>query len=111
MEIAPIIVNIVIAISVMFLSYLYKKYYPKKINGNMGYRTRRSMISEKNWLLANGYYSRLVFNYTRLLPVVQVVLYMVFGPYIALAGFLALWIVVLFWGIYKTERVLKREGG
>ena len=38
---------------ILGIGYLFKKHYPKDINGLIGYRTRRSMMNMDTWSFAN----------------------------------------------------------
>ncbi|MDE0471780.1 MAG: SdpI family protein, partial [Ekhidna sp.] len=67
--------NITLITMIISIAFLFKKCYPKEINPMVGYRTRRSMKSQKAWTIANSYSSDLLFRHTLILPIIQVMLY------------------------------------
>lgn len=105
----PDILNIVCAALLLVLSYLFKRYVPSEINELYGYRSRRSMASQENWDLANKYFTRTMWRGAWVLVGVQAGLYVFFGPHVALIGLLALWVVLLLWLMWSTERRLRQK--
>lgn len=107
MEAVPNTMNIVFVLMFITIAFIFKNNYPKDINSLVGYRTKGSMGSEKNWLFANKFSSDLLFKCTLVLPIVQVLLYMIFGSLVALIGMLSLFVLTLFAVIFITEKKIK----
>lgn len=108
METVSNIMNIVFVLMFISIAFMFKNYYPKDINSLVGYRTKRSIASEKNWLFANKFSSNLLFKCTLVLPIVQVLLYLIFGSLVALIGMLSLWVLMLFAVILITEKKMMK---
>ena len=104
------IMNITLVVIFISIAFLFKKYYPKEINPMVGYRTRKSMKSQKAWAIANSYSSDLLFRHTLILPIIQVMLYFIFGGLVALLGMLGTHILILINTIIQTESFLKKNG-
>ncbi len=102
------IFNFLLLVSIVGISYAFKRNYPKEINDVVGYRTKRSMKSQANWLEANKYSSSLIFKISWIAAGCQLVLYISFGGQVSLFVTVGLWILLLLWVIFKTERRLKR---
>lgn len=111
MHLTAAILNVVIIAVFISISFLFKIYYPKEINSLIGYRTKRSMASQENRLLANRYASGLLFKCSLVLIPVSLFLYFLFDSEIALFGVLASFIALLIYTIIKTERKLKQQEG
>lgn len=109
MEIATDIMNISFTLMFISIAYLFKKSYPKEMNSMIGYRTKNAMRSQENWIRANAFSSRLLFKYTLMLPVVQIVLYFIFGSQAALLGMLGLWLLLLLITLFQTEKMLGKQ--
>ena len=92
------------------VSFLFRKFQPKEINGFFGYRTARSMGSQAAWNFANHYSAQLLFRCAWAVFLFQFVLYLIFEAAIALLCFVGLWIACLFLTILRTEVMLKRHG-
>lgn len=108
METALLIFNIILMMSCVSISYLFKEHYPKDINSLIGYRTRRSMASKEAWLFANKHSSALLFNYSIITTGVQVVVFVLMGSKPAILSALSIWVLFLFTTIIQTEIKLKR---
>lgn len=92
------------------ISFLFRKFQPKEINGLIGYRTARSMRSQAAWDFANHYSAQFLFRCSLAMFLFQFVLYPVFEAETALLCLIVLWIACLFFTILRTERMLKRHG-
>ena len=55
--------DIIIPLMMIILGYLFYRHPPKTINYILGYRTRRSMSSQKNWNFANKRMGQLWFKW------------------------------------------------
>ena len=53
------ICNIILPLIFILCGWYLKKYYPKKINSAVGYRTKRAMKNEDTWKFANEYCGKL----------------------------------------------------
>jgi uncharacterized membrane protein len=104
-----ILLNVLQAITVVAISYFFKKNYPKEINAFMGYRTKRSMSSPEAWILANSYSSQILFNYSVIAVILQLFLNLFLAPSVALVWTVAVWIFFLFLTIFQTEVELKKS--
>lgn len=89
------------------ISFLFKRFQPKEINGFIGYRTQRSMRSQEAWNFANHYSAQLLFRYALIAFLLQFVVYLVVEPETALLCLVGLWIACLLSTILRTERMLK----
>ncbi|MBC6400193.1 MAG: SdpI family protein [Ekhidna sp.] len=104
------IMNITFIAMFISIAFLFKKYYLKEINPMAGYKTKKSMKSRKVWTMANSYSSDLLFRHTIILPVIQIMLYFIYGGLVALLGMLGIWILMLISTIIQTESFLKKSG-
>jgi hypothetical protein len=107
---AFLLLNIFLGVTIISISYFFKKYYPKGINAFMGYRTKRSMSSPEAWLLANKYSSQMLFDFAITTVILQGILNFLQPPGIALACTAVFWIMALFLTIFLTEVKLKKAG-
>jgi uncharacterized membrane protein len=104
-----IILNIILGLSIISISYLFKKFRPKEINDFMGYRTKRSMASQEAWEFANKYSAGLLFKCSVFAAIAQVVFNFIFTREIALLLTVGVWITVLICTIIKTEIELRKK--
>lgn len=109
MQLLLTIFNIIFIVTTVLVAWLYKKHYPKEINDIIGYRTKRSMASKEQWLFANEYCSRLIFNLAMATCVLQLTLYVLVSEKVALLTSIAFWISCLLVAIILTERELKKK--
>lgn len=58
----------------IIIGYIMYRFPPKKINYFIGYRTRKSMKSKKNWDFANKFCAKLWFNTGLVMLVITIVL-------------------------------------
>ncbi len=95
----------------LVLSFIYKRFPPKKINYIYGYRTPRSMRSIEAWHCANQYCSSAFIIISALTCLVQVILYSLMGggegPVLWSSGFLVVGLTAV---IPLTEIHLKKNG-
>lgn len=66
------IFDLIIPLMMIILGHLFCKHPPKTINYILGYRTRRSMSSQENWLFANKRMGQLWFKWGLVLIVIVV---------------------------------------
>jgi hypothetical protein len=104
-----IILNILFALSMLGISYTFKKFYPREINIFVGYRTRRSMASAEAWNIANKYASELLFSASMAVALIQVILNFIVVAHHALIISAGLWLAFLILTIIQTELKLKRR--
>jgi uncharacterized membrane protein len=104
-----IISGFLISLLNLVISFLFRKFRPKEINGFVGYRTPRSMRSQAAWDFANSYSGKLSWQCALGLFAFQFVLYPVFESEVALHIFLGTWIGCLLFIILRTEYVLKKK--
>ncbi len=93
--------------SCISISYLFKKNYPTDINSIIGYRTKRSMSSKESWIFANKYSSNLLFKYSIITVIIQIVLFTILGGKVAILSAASLWIILLLTTLWQTEVKLK----
>ena len=67
--------NIVLVVFFILIALWLKANYPKEINRITGYRTKRSMPSRENWLLANKFASQTMFKLSFALIPLSLLLY------------------------------------
>lgn len=94
----------------LILSYLFKRFPPKKINHLYGYRTPRSMQSQEAWNCANQYFTNAFTVVALATCLVQILAYaLIEGDHSILwaAGFLILGVIAT---IPLTEMHLKSKG-
>lgn len=101
--------NIIFIVTTLSISWLLKKYYPKEINDFIGYRTKRSMSSQEQWLFANEYCSRLLFKMAIATCTFQIVIYALVNAKIAVLTSVVLWMTCLIVAIIVTEIKLKNK--
>lgn len=92
------------------LSFIFKRFTPKKINPIYGYRTPRSMRSQEAWDCANRYCTHAFFIVSALTCVVQVITYSLMPSAQAImwsSGFLVVGLIAV---IPLTEMHLKKKG-
>lgn len=53
-----LICTLLIPAVMLFFGYRWKKHVPTKVNHLYGYRSKRSMSSEKAWLFAHRYFAK-----------------------------------------------------
>lgn len=109
MKTALIIFNILFPISCISISCLFKKQYPKNINPLIGYRTRRSMASQEAWLFSNKYSSALLFKYSIITVIIQVIAFILIGSKFAITCALTSWVLLIFTALVQTELKLKKR--
>lgn len=90
------------------------KHPPKKINGDIGYRTKRSMKNEDTWKFAHNYCGRLWWKIGLIMLVPSVIAFVPFynssTDRIGLAGLIlcSVQCVIMIVSIFPTEIALKR---
>ncbi len=75
----------------------------------IGYRTKRSMASRESWVFANKYSSNLLFKYSIITAIIQIVLFVFFGGKVAILSAASLWIILLLTTLLQTEIKLKKN--
>lgn len=110
-----IVLNTVTALVLLLLSFAFRKYRPKDINGLYGYRTARSMKSQQAWDFAQDYSSAFMvklfagyFIWQLVLTVIGVMFLSDYTDAVAIAGNLTI-VPLLVIMIVKTEKELKRK--
>lgn len=94
----------------LIIALLIKRFPPRKINAFYGYRTRRSMQSQKAWDEANAYSSRGLIVVAVCLSFIQLITYFLLGfetSFLVCSGVL---VIGLFAMMFFTERHLKTKG-
>jgi uncharacterized membrane protein len=104
-----IVMNILLGLLAISISYLFSKFYPKEINPFAGYRTKRSMASQEAWEFANEYSSKLLFKCSIILVITQLPLTLFLTGKIALFLAAGIWITILIYTIVKTESKLRNK--
>jgi uncharacterized membrane protein len=105
-----ILLHLLVGPLLLVLSFLYKKFPPKKINQFYGYRTSRSMKSQEAWDCANLYSAHAFIVIAILTCMVQAIAYLVIqGDQSILwaAGFLTIGVIAI---MPITEMHLKNKG-
>lgn len=107
------IVNILsLSVPILLISFLYYKFPPKSSNAFYGYRTGRSMSSEKMWVEGNKYASKLMLKLSLIQFILSIILIIISISSKAFYG-VGFWIATIFLMInlfiliVKTERHLK----
>jgi uncharacterized membrane protein len=109
MNLLPFLGNVLFMITTPLLAYAFRKFFPKEINPIIGYRTKRSMASQKAWLEANRYAANLLVRYSLLILLLQVTLLFFFNPRISLLSAIGLLITALIVTLIQTEIHLKKS--
>jgi uncharacterized membrane protein len=94
----------------LILSFLYKRFPPKKINHLYGYRTPRSMRSQEAWDCANQYSASALMIVSAITCLTQLIAHILIGDAKSIlwaAGFLIVGLLVT---IPLTEMYLKKRG-
>ena len=99
--------NLFLTFCILIIPILLKLYPPKRINSYYGYRTPRSMKSDKNWKLGNQIYSDYFLRFGFISAVIQYTLFFLFNESLALWVSTVLWVFSVFFPIYLTEKHLK----
>lgn len=105
-KIILVLQNPAIMISIVAVAVL-RLFPPRKINGLYGYRTKRSMQSQKKWDFAQKYSAGLGLYLMAALLAVQVLTTIVIPDSVfSRLGLIALLLIAIAFVIYKTEREL-----
>jgi uncharacterized membrane protein len=104
---APVIVHIILGISLWPVVIVYKLFPPKKINSLYGYRTRRSMKSQKMWDEGNRISANMLLWAAILTNLFQVSSYFLLSPEASILSSAAFMVLALIIMIPLTERRLK----
>jgi uncharacterized membrane protein len=104
-----LLLNIILALSILGISYAFKKFCPDKINDFVGYRTKRSMSSQEAWDLANRYSSDTLFKCAIWVVMFQLMAMFILPKVIVLLITVSIWIAVLIGTIIMTEQKLKKK--
>lgn len=91
-----IISNIFLSFCILTLALILKVYPPNKINPYYGYRTKKSMNSEKNWKIANYIFSNYFLVFCVITILIQCFVYFGFDKLWALIITSVLWIFSIF---------------
>lgn len=103
------ITNILLSAGFMLMAFLFRKFIPKERNSIYGYRTRRSMKSDRAWLLANRYSSHLMFKLAIGISIIHLGVLLFWNSPHTILVLSVLWVIMPLFVIYRTERLLKRE--
>jgi len=91
---------------VFVIAYLFP---PKSINSTYGYRSRRSMESQKNWDFSQKYSTKRMLLSTALLVLTGLLgLFVDLSEGLEVTVGILLLLIALFYPIYLTEKALKR---
>tara|TARA_B100000965_G_scaffold352176_1_gene327227 strand:+ start:649 stop:1017 length:369 start_codon:yes stop_codon:yes gene_type:complete len=92
-----------------FIFLITSIFPPKKINALYGYRTKRSMKSEKNWNFAQRYSTKKMLKSTLLLAIFGLLgLFINWNENLEVAIGISSMTFALFYPIYLTEQALKK---
>lgn len=102
--------NILIFDLVIFaIVLLFYKFYPKEINPMFGYRTKESMKSEKKWLFAQQFFSK---RWLYVIPIILITqIPLLFDKSLErylLPISIAQFLIISLYGMYVTEKALKK---
>lgn len=92
----------------LLVSYIFIKFPPKNINYFYGYRTRKSMLNEEIWKVANEYSARLMLKITLISLIFPPVLYFLY-PELNLLVTIVIHTVLLLSTLYFTEKYLSKD--
>ncbi len=104
-----LLINIVVAVSILGISYGFKRFCPGEINDFVGYRTKRSMSSQEAWDFANRYSSDTLFKCSIGVVIFQMLAMFILPQSTALLITVSIWIIVLIATIILTEQKLRRK--
>ncbi len=105
MEVARILIFICLLMTLLPLYFIYRPI--KKINGLFGYRTPRSMKSQKIWDAAQNYFPRILLKLSTANVILIVILSFLLSAPIALIIGLGTWLICFLITLMKTESYLK----
>ena len=106
--ILSILLHLLLIILIIGIPLLYRNNLPTERNRVVGYRTKRSMRSEKSWVEANQYFASLWLRMSLGVATVGVALFFLLNTEDSLVSLCALWVLSLFLQIGFTELHLKR---
>ena len=92
-----------------FFIFLFYKYPPRKINTLYGYRTIRSMKNKEIWNFANTYSTKLLFNFSLLTCIIQIIF--IYKDPNSETLLLFSWLIFILFsglGIWRTELELNK---
>jgi uncharacterized membrane protein len=105
-----LLTNLSIGPLMLILSYLYKRFPPKKINHLYGYRTPRSMRSQEAWDCANLYSANAFIIISLLTCLTQIITHTLIGDVRSILWATGFLILGLLTSILLTEIHLKNKG-
>lgn len=95
---------------ILMIGWVFKKYPSEKINQGLGYRTKRSMASEKAWKYANRLMAKIMIRGSLIIISMLIILMLTcfkFAGYIVSVSFIAC-IILVFCNIPIIEYKLKK---
>ncbi len=108
-----LVMALLLPVSMIAFGRWFEKGGPRKINGTVGYRTRRSMLSQETWVYAHRFFGRLwwILGWV-LLPISVVVMIFFWGKDVETIGWAGLGVmmvqmVFLLLPMILTERALR----
>jgi uncharacterized membrane protein len=105
-----IFIHLLIGPLMLVLSYIFKRFPPKKINHWYGYRTSRSMRSQEAWDCANLYCINAFFGISVITCFVQVITYSLLSGKASIMWSTSFLVVALIAVMLLTEIHLKKRG-
>ncbi|MCR4955629.1 MAG: SdpI family protein [Lachnospiraceae bacterium] len=110
-----LVCNCIIPMLMIVLGRWMWKHYPKKINGLMGYRTKRSMKNEETWRFGNQYCGQLWYKLGLIMVVPSILILVPFRAStdntIGIVSLVlnVIQLLVLVGCIIPTEKALKKQ--
>jgi uncharacterized membrane protein len=103
------LISLLSGLSILIVCLIMLKYPAKQINSLYGYRTQKSMQSEKHWAFAQEYGARRMLVWSTLLSVSSILGLWINLSEIAESGLAILWMLIsLAIPIFQTESKLKK---
>ena len=106
----PLWTHLMLGPLMLVLTFIFKRFPPKKINHLYGYRTPRSMRSQEAWDFANRFSGRALVIVSALTCIVQIITYSLMDFRASVTGSAIFLSVALIAVIPLTELELKKQG-
>lgn len=103
----PLVSHFVLGPAVLVISIIFLKFPPKEINPIYGYRTKKSMQSQKHWDFANREFAKYLFVSSLFTMIVQISCSLLFEHLIGIFMGLISLIIFIILAFYNVENKLK----
>lgn len=98
----------VIGFFIAFLSFLLYKFPPENINSFYGYRSSRSLSSQKKWDFAQKYSNKIMLRIGLILALSWIPFYFLnIAPHFFVICFIVEMLILFAYMFFKTEKALK----